>query len=235
VAEVFVEVADTLVDDFDVLDMLQLLVDRSVELFETPAVGIMLTEGGDELRVVASSDEGAELLELFQLQNDEGPCLDCFRTGLPVLVPRLDTQETPWPRFTAAALAAGFATVVASPMRLRGQVVGTLNLFGTRDSPALGDVERSVAQSLADAATIAILQDRLGRHRDVVNQQMQAALNGRVALEQAKGVLSALLDISPAEAFEQLRSYARSNRRPLTDVAEEVASGQWSAFVSGEA
>jgi GAF domain-containing protein len=194
----------------------------------------MLTEDGGELRVVASSDERVELLELLQLQNDEGPCLDCYRTGLPVVSPRLDAEETPWPRFTPAALEAGYVTVVASPMRMRGRVIGTLNLFGTVDSPVLDEEDSAVAQSLADAATIAILQDRLSRQRDLVNQQLQVALNSRIALEQAKGALSALLDITPAEAFERLRAHARNHRRPLSEVAEEVASGEWSDFAVSE-
>jgi GAF domain-containing protein len=229
-AAVFVELADTLVDDFDVLDLLHVLATRSVELLDAAAAGLMLTDDGDELKLVVSSTEQAQLMELFQLQNDEGPCLDCYHSGEPVLVPRLEDAQVRWPNFARAANGAGFTSVVALPMRLRGQIIGGLNLFGTGSTPPVRNEDLPTAQSLADAATIAIMQGRLARGLDVVNEQLQTALNSRVVIEQAKGALSRHLSISTEAAFEVLRSRARSTRRRLSDVAEDVAQGDLTEF-----
>lgn len=229
-AAVFVELADTLVDEFDVLDLLHLLATRSVELLGSAAAGLLLTDDGDDLRLVVSSSEQAQLLEQFQLQNQEGPCLDCYHSGRPVLVPRLADAQDRWPRYVRAATEVGFTSVVALPMRLRGQVIGGLNLFGTGDNPPVQEQDLPTAQSLADAATIAILQARLVRGRNIVNEQLQSALNSRIVIEQAKGVLSRHLRTSPDAAFQVLRSHARSTRRRLTDLAEQVAEGDLTAF-----
>jgi GAF domain-containing protein len=231
-AAVFVELADTLVDDFDPLDLLHLLATRCVELLGAAGAGLLLTEDGGDLRMVVSSSDQARLLELFQLQNEEGPCLDCFHTGQPVIEPALDRAEPRWPNFAPAAVDAGFVSVVALPMRLRGQVIGALNLFGTSDHAPVREEHLPIAQSLADASTIAIIQDRLTRNRTLVNEQLQVALNSRVAIEQAKGVLSARLGIGTDEAFELLRTHSRSSRLRLTEIAEDVASGYWEAYVS---
>lgn len=233
-AEVFVELADTMVDDFDVLDLLHTLATRCVELLDAAAAGLLLIDNGGELRLVVSSSEQARLLELFQLQNDEGPCLDCYRSGAPVTSDDLDQAGSQWPSFSPAATAAGFGNIAALPMRLRGEVIGALNLFGAASTPPISDTYLRIAQSLADAATIAILQERVARSRKVVNEQLQVALNSRVTIEQAKGVLSARLDISTHEAFELLRSRARSTRRRLTEIAEEVARGDWTAHVPSQ-
>lgn len=230
-ASVFVELADTLVDDFDVLDLLHILVDRSVALLGAEAAGLMVTGQGGEPEVVTASSEQADHLELVQLQTGEGPCLDCYRTGQPLVVPQLRLAEDRWPTFVPAATAAGFSSVIALPLRLRGQVIGGLNLFGTSDTPPVRDEHLPVAQSLADAATISILQERLVRSRGIVNEQLQHALDSRVVIEQAKGALSARLDISTPEAFELLRTHSRTTRRRLGEVAYEVASGNWDAFV----
>jgi len=200
-AEVFVELADTLVDDFDVLDLLHTLTDQCVDLLGAAAVGLLLSENGGELRLMVSSSEQAQLVELFQLQHDEGPCLDCYHGGEPVAAESLEDAQSRWPRFAPAATSAGFSSVIALPMRLRGQVIGALNLFGTADSPPIRDQHIRIAQAMADAATIAILQDRLARSRTMINEQLQVALNSRVTIEQAKGVLSTRLGISSGDAF----------------------------------
>jgi GAF domain-containing protein len=231
-ASVFVELADTMVDNFDVLELLHLLVDRSVELLSAEAAGLMINGNGGVLELVTASSEQAELIELVQLQADEGPCLDCYRTGEAVRELHLDQAQDRWPRFVPAAIAAGFTSVIALPMRLRGQVIGGLNLFGTQETPPVHDEHLPIAQALADAATIAILQERLVRRHDTVNEQLQHALNSRVVIEQAKGVLSARMDITTAEAFELLRAHARSHRRRLSEVAEDVAAGRVSALES---
>src|SRR5271155_4646029 len=128
-ADAFVELTDTMVADFDVIDFLHVLTDRSVQLLDVSAAGLLLADPRGELRVVAASSEAARLLELFPLQNDQGPCLDCFRSGGPVAAADLAAAATRWPRFAAAAQQAGFAAVQALPMRLRDQVIGALNLF----------------------------------------------------------------------------------------------------------
>ncbi|MGW0903052.1 ANTAR domain-containing protein [Streptomyces sp. NPDC002853] len=217
-AKTFVELADTLVADFDLIDFLRLLSDRCVEMLGASAAGVLLADRNGELRVMAASDEQVRLLELFQLQNDEGPCLDCCRTGMPVTVPDLSTETARWPRFTAQAQPLGFGAVQALPMRLRDEVVGALNLF--RATPGLFDpVATSLAQALADVATISLLQQRDTHRTTILNEQLQTALNSRVLLEQAKGKLAERHSVNMEEAFIALRRYARAHNRRLSDVA----------------
>jgi GAF domain-containing protein len=220
----FVELADSLVDDFDVFDVLHVLVEGCVDVLGVSAAGLLLADEQNRLHVAASSAERARLLDLYQLQNDEGPCLECYQSGHPVAVEALVSEQGRWPQFAAAAVDEGFASVLALPLRLRGRVIGALNLFGdgdgTLDSPDL----IPVAQAMADVCTITILQERLGREQQLLNEQLQHALNSRVTIEQAKGALAAQLDIDPGEAFELLHKRARDTRRPLGELAAEVVS-----------
>jgi transcriptional regulator with GAF, ATPase, and Fis domain len=220
----FVELTDTMVADFDVIDFLHVLTDRSVQLLDVSAAGLLLADPRGELRVVAASSEAARLLELFQLQNDQGPCLDCFRGGQPVTVADLNAEVQRWPRFTAAARQAGFSAVQALPMRLREQVIGALNLF--RATPGAFDPANvRVGQALADVATISLLHERSMRHSDILNEQLQAALNSRVIIEQAKGKLAERLGIDTTEAFSILRSCARDRNLRLADLAQAFIDG----------
>jgi GAF domain-containing protein len=232
-SQTFVELADSLVDEFDVFDLLHVLVERCVELLGVSAAGLLLADEQDRLRVAASSSERARLLDLYQLQSDQGPCLECYHTGRAIAVHALTAEDARWPRFAAAAVGAGFASVLALPLRLRGEVIGALNLFGDERGTPDADII-PVAQAMADVATIAILQARLSRQRDVLNEQLQTALDSRVAIEQAKGLLAARLDLDPAEAFEILRRRSRDTRRPLRDLAEEVVAtrpdGDWEQY-----
>jgi ANTAR domain-containing protein/GAF domain-containing protein len=227
-AETFVELADTLIDDFDVIDFLQVLAARCVELLDVAAAGIMLASPGGSLATVAASDERARLLELFETQADEGPCRDCYRLGAAVVNVALDGAVERWPRFAPQAIAAGFRSANALPLRLRAEVVGSLNLFHA-DSRGLDSADLRVAQALADAATIGILQQRSIRSRDAVAVQLQGALSSRVVIEQAKGVLAERLQIGVDDAFAILRGAARSRNLLLSDVARDVASGSASA------
>ena len=223
-SETFVELTDTMVDDFDVIDFLHVLTDRSVVLLDVSAAGLLLADPRGELRVVAASSEAARLLELFQLQNDQGPCLECFRTGQPVTAADLDAEAQRWPRFAAAAQQAGFAAVQALPMRLRDQVIGALNLF--RAAPGAfdpGDVR--IGQALADVATISLLHERSMRQSDTLNEQLQTALNSRVIIEQAKGKLAERLGIDMTQAFSLLRSAARDRNLRLADLAQAFIDG----------
>jgi GAF domain-containing protein len=225
-AQTFVELADSLVDDFDVLELLNVLVERCVDLLGVAAAGLLIVDGQDQLRLAASSSESARLLELYQLQNDEGPCLDCYRTGTPVSAASMEEARSRWSRFAEAAASEEFVGVLALPLRWRGNVIGALNLFDARDGILADPTVTPVAQSMADVATIAILQERIGKERELLNEQLQGALTSRVVIEQAKGVLAARLDIGMEEAFERLRKRSRDHRRRLVEVAEEVVNAR---------
>ena len=220
-SDTFVDLADTMIADFDVIDFLHMLTDRSVRLLSVSAAGVLLADPRGPLRVAAASSEAAGLIELFQIQNDQGPCLDCFRTGQPVTAAGLAAQEQRWPRFAAAAAQAGFGSVHALPMRLRDQVIGALNLFGTGNSP-LSQADLRIGQALADVATIGLLQERNVRRAETLAEQLQSALNSRVVIEQAKGRLAERLGLDMDQAFALLREHARSTNQRLTDVARNI-------------
>lgn len=222
-ADVLVELADTLVDDFDLIDFLHVLTERSVRLLEVSAAGLLLTNAEGTLQVVAASTERTRLLELFQLQTDEGPCVDCFRSGAPVSVPDIGAAGR-WPRFAVAAAEVGFAAVHAVPMRLRKEVIGALNFFGI-DAGPLDSRKLRMGQALADVATIGLLQQRAIHRRDVLSEQLQNALNSRVTIEQAKGVLAERLQVDMDQAFEILRTHSRNHNRRLSELALAVVEG----------
>ena len=220
-ARVFVELADTLVAQFDVIDFLHTLTERCVELLAVDAAGLMLTDQRGQLRVIASSAESARLVEIFELQHSEGPCMDCFHSGQQIVNVDEDQMRARWPGFAAEAAELGFRSAHALPMRLRDEVIGAVNLF-TRASRRLDADDLAVGQAMADVATIGLLQERVGRQKDVLAEQLQMALNSRVLIEQAKGVLAERSRITPGEAFVVMRSYARRQKRTLTSVAAAV-------------
>jgi transcriptional regulator with GAF, ATPase, and Fis domain len=223
-AEVFVELADTLVDEFDVVDFLQMLTERCVELVDTDAVGLMLNDQRGNLQVVAYTNESARMLELFELQKAEGPCLDCFANGQVIANVDLAESRSRWPVFTEAALEVGFSYSHALPLRLRRQLLGALNLF-TVEPKMLSDDHLAVAQGMADIATIGLLHERALHDQVVLAEQLQTALHSRILIEQAKGVLSARAGISVSEAFSRMRTHARRSGKQLTNVAEDVVAG----------
>jgi transcriptional regulator with GAF, ATPase, and Fis domain len=227
-ARTLVELADTLTGDFDVVELLTLLADRCVDVLDVAAPGIMLVAPDGSLRVMASSSEAMRLLELFELQAHEGPCLDSYRTGLPVLNHDLATVDGRWPRFAVEALAAGFHSVHALPMRLRGDIIGALNLFHI-DQGEMRQADVDAAQALADVATIAILQHREAVEGQHLNEQLQIALNSRIVIEQAKGMVAERLGVNMEQAFSTLRSHARNQNLLLIDVARDVIRGTLSA------
>jgi len=220
ITQVFIELADTLVDEFDVVDFLHTLAEVSVELLDVDAAGLMLADEDGVLRVMASSDDQAELLELFELQQNEGPCPECFRTGVPVV--NVDLRR--WPDFAAAAAAGGYASAHAVPLRLRGQVIGALNLFRTSTEP-LADEDIALSRALSDIATIGLLHERRHRGQQVLAEQLQHALNSRIVIEQAKGMLAERTGLSPADAFTVMRSYARGTSQGLSVVAHGILDG----------
>jgi transcriptional regulator with GAF, ATPase, and Fis domain len=227
--DAFVELADTMVADFDVIDFLHLLTRRSVQLLDASAAGVLLADPRGELRLVAASTEAVRVLELFQLQNDQGPCLDCFRTGQPVAAPDLTAAGQIWPQFAAAARQAGFAAVQALPMRLRDQVIGALNLFQATPG-GLSHEDVRVGQALADVATIGLLQQRGTRRSETLNEQLQGALNSRVAIEQAKGKLAERAGLDMDQAFTTLRAYARDRNLRLSELAQAFIDGSPADF-----
>ena len=219
----FVELADTLVDEFDVVDLYAMLSERCVELFDVTAAGLVLADTYGTLRLVASTSEAIETVELFQIQNDEGPCLDCFRERRAIFVADIASERGRWPRFTPFATDAGFRAVSAFPMRLRSRVLGALNLFSTTPD-AMPPSDADSAQALADVATIALLQHRAVHDAETISAQLEGALHSRVAIEQAKGVVAESLGVDMQTAFTLLRGHARAHQRALSEVAEEVAA-----------
>ena len=223
-ARTMVELADNLVDDFDVVDLLTTLSDRCVEVLDIAAAGIMLAAPDGLLRAMTSSSEAMRVVELFELQSQEGPCLECFRTGEPVVNQDLTSLNGRWPRFAPVAVEAGFMAADAIPMRLRGQVIGALNLFRTETGSLTAD-DVAVAQALADIATIAILQNRVSVESQVLNEQLNVALSSRIVIEQAKGMIAERQRLPIDQAFERLRSHARNHNMRLAVLASDTVNG----------
>jgi GAF domain-containing protein len=221
VSSAFVTVADTLIDDYDMVDLLHTLVEVCADILDTDAGGLMLSSANGQLQLVASTSESADLVEILQLDAGEGPCVDCFRTGRSVTVGDIAESGSRWPAFREAALGQGFQSVHATPLRLRGTVLGAMNLFSSTVGE-LNAADIAVAQALADVATIGIIQERSIRDSGILAEQLQRALQSRVLVEQAKGAVSQQASISPEEAFAALRKFARDNNLSLSKVCERV-------------
>ncbi|GAA2990646.1 GAF domain-containing protein [Microbacterium terrae] len=223
--ELFVALADSLVDDFDVVDLLQRLVDECISLFDAAAAGILLLGPSDELEVIVSTSERSELVELMQLRVGEGPCVEAVTTGAVVSVDDIDAIADRWPAFAADARASGFAAIHAIPLRLRDSTLGSLNLL--RDEPgALNAADAAAARALADIATISILQQRLVEESELTQAQLQRALDSRVVIEQAKGYLAQRQHIDMDEAFARIRSQARSTQARIGVIAADIIAGR---------
>ncbi len=222
-ARTLVELADSLVDSFDVVELLTVLADRCIEVVDVAAAGLMLANPAGELRVLASSSEAMRILELFEKQADEGPCVDCYRSGRPIVNVKLDGAGTRWPRFAPKAIEAGFRSVHALPMRLRGQTIGALNMFQV-DADETSDTDVAAAQALADVATIAILAHRSAADAQALNEQLTEALKTRIVIEQAKGIVSERAGLVMDRAFDRLRRHARNHNLRLTDVASAIST-----------
>lgn len=221
VSTAFVKIADTLVADYDVVDLLHTLVDESVGLLDAAAAGLLLVDPAGDLQVMASTSEKIQLVEVLQLEAGVGPCVDCFHTGAVVEINDIASEGSAWPQFQTAALSQGFVSVHAVPMRLRGHTIGALNLFRHERGP-LSTEDAAIAQAFADVATISLLQERALRESNMVNEQLQRALNSRIVIEQAKGVIAHTADVSIDQAFNLLRSYARSHSQPLSETSKNV-------------
>jgi ANTAR domain/GAF domain len=228
VTEAFVALATSLADGADVVDLLSALAEDTTRLLDVASTGMLLADQRGVLHVVAASSEATRSLEVFQLQREQGPCLDCFRTGTPVAVADLRAEADRWPLFVEAAVAAGFASVHAVPMRLRDRVLGTVGLFGTHVG-VLDEDDLRLGQALAYVAAVGLVQERAAADRAIINAQLQTALDSRVVLEQAKGVLSQRGDLDMDQAFATLRGYARDHNLRLTEVALAVTSRKLAA------
>lgn len=223
-ATTFVELADTLVADFDPVDFMHLLTNKCVDTLAVDAAGILLVDHHGELQVLGASSERARILELFELQHRDGPCMECYLTSVPVTVADFTETSQRWPEFASLAREAGFGAVHALPMRLRAQTIGALNLF-TVATGTLAESTLRVAQAMADVATIGLLQAQVISRRELLAEQLQNALQSRVLIEQAKGVLAERLQIDMDQAFKTLRNYSRSHNQYLSSVAEAVVAG----------
>ena len=224
VLRALVEVADTFVDDYDVVDFLQRLTERCVTILDVDEAGVMLVDATRTLRYVASSSEKMRTVELLELQHEEGPCLDAYRDGVLIVTTAAVEADTRWPVFGSHARKAGLESLAGVPMRLRLERIGALNLFSRRGGGLTAE-DQDVAQALADIATIGVLQARAIQDSRIVSAQLQTALESRIAIEQAKGIIAEYLSITVDEAFTTLRSHARTHNRKLTDAARSVVSG----------
>ena len=228
IVQTFVELADTMVDEFDVIEFLHRLAERCAELLDCAEAGLLLADAAGLLRVMASSSERSEALELLQSQNEEGPCIECYRRGESVRSEDLSAETDRWPTFAPAAVQRGFRSVQALPMRVRGETVGAMNLFRAKPG-LLGEADLSLGQGMADIAAVGLLQERTVRESRGVIAELQGALNSRVIIEQAKGMLAEAAEIDVDAAFARLRAYARDNNRRLSDVAGDLIDARLDA------
>ena len=221
----FVDLSNELIQGYDMVDLLSELTANCARLLDVAAAGLLLTDGRGVLHLLAASSESTRHLEVFQLQREQGPCLDCFHSGSAVIVPDLQAESQRWPDFARVAASVGFASVHAIPMRLRESVLGTLGLFGNV-SGRLKDEDLSLAQALVHVASVAIVNEKSASDRDIVTAQLQHALRSRIVLEQAKGVLANGGQLEMEDAFQVLRHYARNKGAKLSDIAEQLVNRQ---------
>ena len=221
----FVALADTMVNDFDLVEFLSTLTERCVELFDIEAAGLMLAGPRRDLQLMASSSERMRLLELFELQRQQGPCPDCYKSGKAIDEPDLAAAVERWPAFAPEASRVGFRAVTALPLRLREELIGALNLFRSHPGP-MAEADLIAAQALADVAAIGLLQHRAGREARLLAEQLSDVLNDRITIEQAKGVLAERLQVAVDEAYSLLRVYARDHRLRVAEVARQAVDGE---------
>jgi GAF domain-containing protein len=233
IVETFVELADTMVDHFDVIEFLHRLVERSLELMDCAEVGLLLANAAGNLQVMASSSERSEALELLQSRNEEGPCFDCYRSSAPVFSESLVADSERWPMFARAAVQEGINSVHAIPMRVHSRTIGALNLFRA-NTGRLAERDVPLGQGIADFAAVALIQERTMRESRGVVQQLQSALNSRVLIEQARGVLAERGNVSVDVAFASIRAFARTHNSRLGDVARDVIEGRLDAAALAE-
>jgi GAF domain-containing protein len=210
-SKIFVEAADTLTDDFDLREFLHMLTIRTADLVGAAAVGMLLADEHDELHSMAASQDKAKWLELFQLQNHEGPCLEACRTGRPVVGADLPAAGSRWPLF-------------APPLRVRHEVIGALNGFGVTAGADFDDADVPIVQAVADIAAIGLLQQRVLLREQTLTDQLQHALDSRGVIEQAKGVIMRASDVGPDQAFALIGAFARRHNTRIADLAGAIVA-----------
>ena len=223
-SKIFVEAADTLTDEFDLANFLHMLTVRTADMVGAAAVGMLLADKNGQLQFRAASQDNAKWLELFQLQTQEGPCLEAFRTAEPVVNADLPAAGARWPLFAPRAVEAGFRSVHAFPLRVRQEVIGALNVFGTAVGAEFDHADVPIVQALADIAAIGLMQQRALVREQALTEQLQHALNSRVIIEQAKGVISHAYGVSPDEAFALIRNHSRRRRNRVADLAHTIVT-----------
>lgn len=231
--EAVVSLVDSLLEDFDVVELVTDLTRQCAQLLDVASAGLLLAGPDGQLRLVTATSGRTAELELFQLQTHEGPCLECYRTGRQLSVADLRTAARRWPGFVEAARRQGFASVHAIPMRAAGTVIGALGLFGVTPGE-LNPLDLAVGQTLAHVATVAILQQH-GPAPETVSIRLRDVLRQQVLVEQAKGLVHDALRVPLDEAATLLRAYARRHHRHLTDVCETLVSdrGQRPMLLAG--
>lgn len=226
-ADLFVTLADTLVVGYDIVELLQTLAEECASLLDVADAGIVLADASGHLQVMATSSRRAGRIEALQLGMDDGPCVESFVSGAVVAVEDFASIHGRWSPFREFALAQGLRSVHAVPLRLRDSTIGALNLF--REQPGrLNPDDAATAQALADVATIGILHERAIRDQAVVRAQLEHALQSRVLIEQAKGVVAQARNVPTEEAFQWLRDYARSHNVRLRELAERITTRRFS-------
>ena len=223
VSAAFVALTDTLVSDFDIVDLMHTLISSCIDLLDTDAGALLIADSDGDLQLMASSSEDVDQIEVVQLGAESGPCSECFTSGEPITIGDIRADADQWPEFQRSALDKGYRSIHATPLHLRGRVIGVMGLFHS-ETGALGEMDIALAQSLTDVATIAILQDRGSREVSDLNRQLQGALDSRIVIEQAKGLLAQSLHVDLDRAFRVLRNHARSSNQRLHAVATEVVN-----------
>ena len=223
--DTFVELADTLVHDYAIGDFLHLLVERCEDVLQVDAGGVLLESPDGTLSLAAATSDKMERLEAAEMRHDEGPCIDAYRRVTQIVAHDLNNELERWPNTMQHALDMGLHSVYAFPLRLRGDCIGALNLYRERPGP-FEDADVRLAQAFADVAAIGILQQRQILEAQTRADQLQGALNTRVVIEQAKGVLAAKTGVSLEEAFLALRNHARSHRVNMHTLAKRVVEAQ---------
>jgi GAF domain-containing protein len=215
--------AADLVRPYDTVTMLENLSERVSEVLALTGSGVSLESDG-RLAFITALDEQIARVEQVQERTQEGPCVDCFRGGNPVVVPDLEAEGARWAQYADAALQAGLRATAGVPMTLEGRSIGALNLYSSepREWP---DEDVAAAQVLADLATAFLVNASKLRQQEELAAQLAGALESRVLIEQAKGVVSASAHVSVDEAFRRMRSWARNHNLPLPSVAQDVVEG----------
>ncbi|MFD4629038.1 ANTAR domain-containing protein [Streptomyces sp. NPDC058284] len=224
VSAALIDLADTLVADFDPADFLYRVTEHCMDLLDIGDAGVMLAAHDGPLRLVAASSERVRLVELFELDASEGPCFTAFHEAAAIDHTHLAGPTPRWPRFSAHAHRTGYHGVHATPIRLREETLGVLNLFRRTPGP-LPPADRHLSRALADATAISLLQQTTLEQHRTIHAQLQQALDTRTVIEQAKGFLTARHPTDPDTAFQRLRAHARHHHLRLTDLARDIVDG----------